>query len=145
MSKLRNLAGRFKTLNINTLLDSAIMQTEDEALDMNVAQLAIGEYSDGDELHEYENEDYAIYKQGMGSKAPFGVADLILEGDFTRGFFAKIKKNSIEISSTDSKTSKLEEKYSHFIFGLQPKNRLEWSREYILPYLQSNIKSHLKI
>jgi len=140
MSKLRNLAGRFKTLNINTMLDSAIMQTEKELTDLNKNQLKQGQDSNGSALPYYSQVSIDVYGKSAG---PWTLHDTF---SFYNGFFANIKRDSISIFSTDNKTQMLLDKTSdNDIFGLHINNRITYSLNFILPYLQSNIKSHLKI
>ena len=123
MSKLRDLNNRFKRLNIDSIYDNALKEVKPEILDMNTGQLAVGKYSDNTMMPSYENDDYANMKMQMGSKAPFGITNLILEGDFYRGFDMKITKNAIETYSKDSKSDDLSKEYGHEIFGLTKDNK----------------------
>ena len=72
-----------------TVFKRAIIESQEEILDLNVAQLRSGKDSFGELLDEYASDDYAQMKQAEGSQAPFGIADLILDGDFTEGFVLK--------------------------------------------------------
>lgn len=96
----------------------AIVENQEEILDLNVAQLKQGKDSLGRFLEEYSSEDYARFKQAMGSQAPFGVADLILEGDFTEGFVLIKDGIGFRFDSTDWKRDKLVQMYGEDLFGL---------------------------
>ena len=69
-------------------------------------------------MEQYAFDAYAEFKQAIGSKAPFGIADLILEGDFVGGFVLKVSGLEIRITSEDEKTGDLAAKYGQDIFGL---------------------------
>ena len=128
-SKINNW---IKTLNKrNDIFRRAIVENQEEILDLNVAQLEKGEDAAGGLLQPpYKTEAYAELKQGApyNSKAPFGIADLKYEGDFYAGFVIIDRGNNVfGITSTDPKTSELEGKYGASdifregagIFGLQ--------------------------
>lgn len=105
--------------NTITIFKRAIVENQEEILDLNVAQLRVGKDSFGEFLYEYASEEYAQMKQAMGSQAPFGKPDLILEGDFTEGFVLKYESGGqFTITSTDDKTADLVAKYGDEIFGL---------------------------
>lgn len=105
------------------IFQRAIVENQEEILDLNVAQLKIGKDSFGNFLEEYASEDYARFKQAIGSKAPFGIADLILEGDFTEGFILTYNGDSFFFDSTDEKRNHLVDKYGEDIFGLSFDNQ----------------------
>jgi len=112
-----------KTLgNADELFRRAIIENQEEILDLNVAQLEVGENALGNLLDTYTTDEYAEFKQALGSKAPFGVADLILEGGFTEGFTLLQQGNEFEFTSTDPKTSMLVKDWGESIFGLQDKH-----------------------
>ena len=100
----------------------AIIENREEILDLNVAQLEIGENALGNLLDTYTTREYSEFKQALGSKAPFGVADLILEGGFTEGFTLIQEGNEFRFTSTDFKTDMLVRDWGEDIFGLQEKS-----------------------
>ena len=103
----------------------------DQIADLNIEQLRKGKTSK-DELitPSYESDLYANYKKAIGSKAPKGTPDLILEGDFIEGFYVEKRGNRILIDSKDVKTPKLEEKYDN-IFGLTDSSREDLNKALI--------------
>jgi len=111
--------------------NEAIVEHREEILDLNVAQLEVGKDSLGQFLDDYASDAYAEYKQSIGSKAPLGTPDLILEGDFTEGFVLKGGNGEWFITSTDEKKDRLRDKYGEDIFGLSD-DSLNEIRTYIL-------------
>jgi len=106
---------------------SAAQNNSESLIDLNVGQLMKGRTSE-DKLitPEYTSDDYARLKKALGSQAPLGTPDLILEGDFTGAFYTEQKPGAILIDSRDSKTEDLAGKYEN-IFGLNNKSRKEFS------------------
>ena len=104
--------------NLDIIFQRAIVENQEEILDLNVAQLKTGRDSMGEFLMEYASPVYAAFKIAWGSKAPFGIPDLVLEGDFTEGFVLLPDGNAFNISSTDEKAGHLEAKYGSDIFGI---------------------------
>lgn len=128
-SKINNW---IKTLNKrNDIFRRAIVENREEILDLNVAQLEKGEDSLGALLDDYASDAYAQFKIAIGSKAPFGTPNLILEGDFTEGFVLKGDGLEFFITSTDEKKDRLRDKYGEDIFGLSEES-LEILRPRIL-------------
>lgn len=105
--------------NIDVIFQRAVLDNEAEILDANTAQLEKGKDALGNLLEEYAWEWYAKMKQAEGSKAPFGIPDLKLEGNFYSGFILKHDGDKFFITSEDSKRDKLVEQYGEGIFGLQ--------------------------
>ena len=122
MDELRKWQRKFR--NIRTTINRAIVENQEEILDLNTAQLEIGQDSTGANLDDYEYDSYAKMKKGppYNSKAPLGIPNLRLEGDFYEGFVLKKDDKDFLITSEDSKTSRLKDKYGDNIFGLQDKN-----------------------
>ena len=124
--------------NTITIFKRVIVENQEEILDFNVAQLRKGKDSFGNFLYDYVSDDYARFKQSIGSQAPFGKPDLILEGDFTEGFVLKYGNGGeFNITSTDDKTADLVAKYGNDIFGLANESLNE-----IRPYL---LESFIKL
>lgn len=111
--------------NVDAIFQRAMLDNEASILDANIAQLEKGEDSLGNLLDEYVWDWYAEMKQAEGSKAPFGIADLKLEGDFYNGFVMKYDGSKFFITSTDGKSDELEAKYGEDIFGLQSFDRID--------------------
>lgn len=119
--------------NTDRIFKGAVLENENFILDANTAQLENGKDSFDKLLWEYASDEYARFKQSIGSKAPFGIADLKLTGDFYSGFTLVVEGNEFRITSTDSKTSDLVSRYGEEIFGLTEKSITE-----VLPYLEES-------
>lgn len=120
----RDLSKRIGSVirNFEKLIDRAVLDNEEEILDLNTAQLSVGKDSLDMFLDEYASEEYAEFKKAMGSEAPLGIPDLKFEGDFYRGFTLEVQDDFYIIYSTDEKNDKLVFKYGTSIFGLTEKS-----------------------
>lgn len=119
----------------------AMVDVKEEIIDLNVDQIEHGVGSDGDTLGEYASDSYANLKKSLGSKAPKGVFDFKLTGDFLGGFYTEpyfgstFDSSGLFIDSRDSKTEKLDKLSNFRTFGIAPTNKREVS-ELILPTIQ---------
>jgi hypothetical protein len=136
---LFDLRDRLHALDVETLLDKAVIENKEEILDLNRSQLDIGRDSLGNLLDRYVSDVYASFKQALGSKAPLGVPDLELEGDFKDGLVLLIEGDGYRITSTDEKTIDLENRYGSNIFGLT-----EESMEQIRPIILESFLKRLR-
>ena len=124
---------------LENMVVESMMEVKEEIIDLNTSQLEVGKLSTGDTIEpEYVFDSYSKLKKSKGSKAPFGVPDLKLEGDFYSGFETSKLSEGLELSSKDSKAPELERKYSKDIYGLTDKNKSE-AAEYIKPILINKI------
>lgn len=104
--------------SVDDIFRRAIVENQESILDLNVAQLEQGIDSFGVFLEEYASDAYAEFKIAHGSKAPLGIPNLILEGDFTEGFILRYEGTEFIFTSTDEKKDRLVEKYGSALFGL---------------------------
>ncbi len=110
----------------------AIVEHQEDILDLNVAQLKVGKDALGNLLDRYESEIYDAFKKNvLGSQSPEMIPDLILEGDFTEGFVLRSSGDDFLTLSTDEKDDRLRAKYGEDIFGLS-EDSLEIIRPAIL-------------
>lgn len=143
MSIFRTIATRLNAFNIVTEIDLILLDLSNTITGMNKEQLSIGEGADGSSLADYRSSEYAAFKKNMGSAAPLGTPDLKLSGDFYDGFIVKVKSTTIEITSTDWKTSQL--RRFGDIFGLQHDAISELAYRYILPKLIIKIRQIFRV
>lgn len=115
---------RIKSLNKESLLKNAINEHTGEAIELNKDQLLHGIGEDGRKLTpQYSNPLYAAKKASQNPLPGFGVPDLILSGDYTDNFEAKIVNNAIlRIESKDFKEAFLPGRYPKGQ-GLTPENK----------------------
>jgi hypothetical protein len=116
---------------------------EDELVQLNKNQLyELGENSKGVKLNKYRSKYYADMKANMRNGKE--LTDLFLSGNFQRHFFIVIEGDMYGISSTDSKTAKLIEKYGDDIFGFTEENKVN-AFLIIKPALVQKIKEILQV
>lgn len=144
MNILEELHIKIQSLDIDEICVEAMVDHKEEIIDLNTSQLEAGLNKHGEAIFpEYESEEYAKLKKAMGSKAPFGIPDLKVEGDFYEGFYAESYLTNTEgmsglfVDSHDSKSDKLESKYTG-IFGIMPANNPELG-EIITPTIQKKV------
>jgi len=117
------------------LVAQAGSKVEAEMADLNVEQMNEGILSTGKKITPKYSANYAKRKG-------FTTPNLNDEGDFHSGVFVETKQDYFVFDSTDYKTSKLEIKYSHEIFGIAPKNEQKQA-DFIDPYLLELIDKKL--
>lgn len=121
--------------SVDEIFRRAIVENQEEILDLNVAQLEQGKDSLGNFLMEYASDNYARFKIAMGSKAPMGIPNLILEGDFTEGFILRYDGDYFVFTSTDEKKDELAAKYGSDLFGLMVESQTEINPELARSFL----------
>jgi len=87
-----------------------------------------------------EPSSYAKFKHEMNREPGLGIADLKLTGAFYNAFY--FDKNELEVSSKDSKTDSLMERYGQYIFKLTPES-IEEYRPYFNSQFFETIKAYL--
>lgn len=122
--------------NYDNKIESIVYQNKEQILDLNRENqlFEMGIDSNGKNLLQYREATISIKIQ---KKLPIDRTTLFDTGEFYKGFFIKFNPSNytLEIWSSDKKTTKLIEKYGKDIFGLIPKN-IEYLDEKI-------IKKHL--
>lgn len=146
MTKLEKLQKIFDKNEWIRIIKESIQETLSEVEDLQIEQFSRGLNSQGRQIGQLRSEEYARYKKNRGGKAPFGVVDLKDEGDFYSKIIAKLENKFISITSTDSKTQDLEDKYNKNgdIFPLSEK----YIQKYIdklIPYIQDNIQRWVQL
>lgn len=135
-----------KTVDIAKIALAIVVDTKDEILDKNKAQLLDGIDKTDKKLKTYRSTAYAKKKHARNPFPGFGIADLYDTGAFQQGFKLKIlTKNSFDIFSSDSKSSDLTKKYGANIFGLSNESKKEYSKETMQPKLVHEVKSIMKL
>lgn len=132
---------RIKSINKGSLLKNAIQVHKDEAVEMNVDQLRRGIGIDGNKLTpEYTSPLYAAEKAAQNPLPGFGVPDLILRGDYTKGFEGKVINDEVlRIESTDFKEGFLPKRYPKGQ-GLTKENKAKFEEEVSKTYVANWFK-----
>ncbi len=142
---LLELQKRISEIKPDELFKEVVEETQAELADLNTEQLMSGISATGEKITpDYANPDYAKYKYSLNSKAGLGVPDLNLEGDFHSGWVVKATTQDITFNSTDSKTPKLKRMYDN-IFGLTPKNLIEFAQKSFKPLYQKKVREVIGI
>lgn len=139
-SKIKKWTSNFK--KVDEYFRRAIVENQEELLDLNIAQLESGKDSLGAFLDQYASDAYAKFKKFHGSQAPLGIPDLKLEGDFHSGFILKADGSEFIFTSTDEKKDRLVDKYGEDIFGLS-EDSLSSIREVILESFLTHFRNGL--
>lgn len=133
---------KVNSLDVGKMLDRAVLESKEDIIDANTAQLAEGKYASGGFLPDYALDEYAEFKIAIGSKAPKGTPDLHVEGDFYEAFEMEIGfGKNYALGSTDEKAAKLEKQYGFDIYGI-PNDDTEVI-PLILESLQNNLRNEL--
>ncbi|WP_159522862.1 hypothetical protein [Sunxiuqinia indica] len=114
-------------LNIDPweLLRPILEKHFDEIEQLNRDQLSRGERADGSAMPDYQNIEYAGFKeQYIDTYNIFPTTDLRYSGDFYKALKAGFGTYGISLESFDSKASELEAKYGSSIYGLTEESRV---------------------
>jgi len=105
-------------------MELVVKANEKPLVQINREQMQSGINAEGQTIGAYRSASYAKFKKAMGSKSPYRVPDLLLTGSFQDKMTLETDDRDYFITSTDSKTGDLMEKYKENgnIFGITPKN-----------------------
>jgi len=123
----------------------SLKNNQETAINFNTDQLFAGELADGSKM-----PDYSITSVTVFNKPP-GPWRLYETGAFYRGIFMQTDKFPVVFSSKDSKTGKIADMLAakggnpDEIFGLNKQNLKDIAKEYVLPDLQSFIRSLIRV
>jgi hypothetical protein len=135
--------------SLDSDVQTAIKLVEDQLIDLNTEeQLFKGIGTDGKIIGRYSRATEEITRgmSGIGfpKKAgePFNFYDT---GAVFKGMAYRFKNGDrLELFTTDSKMSELEEKYGNKLFGLTIENTQEFNYKILLPVLRGFIKRHYR-
>lgn len=143
MGTILDLKEVVEVFNAKQEILDGIANNSDVAVEMNKSQLERGKTSDDDNVSpSYFSSFYASMKNRINSLPPMGVPDLLLTGDFHKGFYldlSKVNQGIFEIDSTDWKTSELTSKYGESIFGLTDENEDVFFNETVMDYFSEQV------
>ena len=142
---IAELNRRFNTADISKFAGEAVQKYEAEIVEANQDQLQDGELSNTQPIRpKYKSDWYARMKQTMNANPDYGTPDLKKEGGFYAGFKVFLQgRFQYRISSTDSKTSLLSDKYKPEIFGLNQRNTRDVGERYVQPDFIARLKTFL--
>lgn len=142
---IAELNRRFNNADLSKFAGEAVQKYEAEIVEANQSQLEDGELSTTQPIRpKYKSDWYAKMKQSMNGLPDYGTPDLKKEGGFYAGFKVFLQgRYQYRISSTDSKTSLLSDKYKPEIFGLNQRNTREVGERYVQPDFLTRLKAYL--
>ncbi len=108
-------------IDLNKLAGEAVEKSGQDILQLNRDQMQRGLSPENDTFKSYAWYSYAKMKADRGSRAPFGIPDLLLTGAFQSGMQLVFTGKEYFIFSTDKKNNDLAAKYRPF--GLNKKNQ----------------------
>jgi len=142
--KLKKFTQRIEAID-NTLMVGFVTSSmeENKAIfeDLVTGQLSEGKDGDGDDLLQYQSDEYAAFKKSIGSKSS-PVADLKLTGAYHRSIMLETTKKSASIVSRDEKDAELTFKYGDAIKQLDEESKKE-GRLQIKPDIQEQINKFI--
>lgn len=142
MATILDMLEKVERFDINEAAMEILSELSGDIEEVQKGQLLHGETPEGTKITpDYASPDYEAYKYAMNGLAGLGTPDLRLTGAFYNGVYFRVNGTEWEISSTDSKTEELEEKYRP-IFGLQEKKK-DSIRELITKKLKEDVEKLL--
>ena len=137
-SPFDNLFGLLKqettSYNVKDLFRKEIKEYEPQIIDYVIDRWKRGEGVDGGKIGEYQNEDYAMFKNQQNPLAGFGNVDLIDTGDLKNGLFIQELWSVFIIKSSDEKYQMIANKYGIEQFGITEQQMKE-----ILAEIKGNV------
>jgi len=134
-----------QNFDVDENIEEVVNEHEDEITIYNKQQLFNkGQGADGSQLKEYASATYAKYKNKKNPNPGLGIPDIKLTGETYDRMFAKMDKNTLEISSTTDYTPKLEESRPN-IFGLDEQSEDLAGEQVIEPELQKKLRDKIGV
>jgi hypothetical protein len=143
MKRFNELYKRLEKLNINKMLQEAIVDVAPKIKEYNQQQLTDGLLTNSQNIGEY-NTNYAAWRRSNGLQIAH--VDLKVTGALYRAIRVEVSTTTTTVSSKVSYTSKLQGKYETsggYIFGLTDKNLNEISKLYIVPKMFIEVRKEL--
>jgi hypothetical protein len=113
-------AKKAKAINLRDVATQAARNKSDYLVEINRLQLRTGEDAEGQPLDFYRSLGYALYKASLPTfKSEVGIPDLFLTGAFQNAMKVNVSSGQFDITSSDKKTRKLQDRYGE-IFGINP-------------------------
>jgi len=152
---MEKLAERIRSINIDNIIDEVLMKQGDFILDLIGSQLLKGNKADGTSIGEYSDhplsEEYVELKRRMGlfQGGSYPSYDLFFSGEFYQSVVLYLKKDFIDVQSTDPKISLIEGNLGYKIndsnlLVLSPEHLNELQQK-IKPLIQQKINAKLGV
>ena len=135
------LIANTEALDFNVVIKESVDETVQELTSYQQQQLYSGLRSDGQTIYPSYTRLTEEIKSGKGQ-----VTDRVTlkdTGAFYAGIQVRAGANGVNITSTDSKTGMLEEKYGEEIFGLNADSAAKYSENELEPLAVKKIKEQI--
>lgn len=142
MATIDQLISNVERLSFLPIIGESIEETREQYKDMQREQMLTGEGKKG-KIGKYRSNSYAARKELINPKAGFGNVDLKLTGSFYNEIFVDVRTNTVVVDSADEKAGSLIEKYGEDIFGLNPENQSDYSKNKMGPVATGKIKEQI--
>lgn len=139
MATAANVIDNFKRMDIKSVGVGALRATSEQMLDANRRQMMEGK-GRVKNIGRYRAADYARFKNSLSGTAGLGNVDLRLTGSFQDRMKMDVSGENIVIDSSDGKASDLVAKYGEQVFGLNNKNRSEFTDQTLAPAFRSMVE-----
>lgn len=153
---LHEMQRRLKGFALQAVVAECIEETKGEIVLLNKDQLLHGLDKEGNYLSPKYSEDsyfkstesarrYAEWKQKIDQvkDKPFDVPNLFITGKYHRGIGIDVSATTYTLFSRDSNASKIENKFSQKIYGLNPASKALYLPNYVMPLLKEKIQKRL--
>jgi len=137
-TRLRKLADNYAKIDLQKIILEEIKRDEAFLIRLNLSQLQASKRADGKALGKYKSKSYAA-KKGRDT------IDLLLSGEFYKGWFVEVDKTKILFGSKDSKSDFLTKRYGESIFGLTKENISFYSKDILWPRVEDRIRKILHL
>lgn len=131
MTTVAEMRRRWQDIDLVEETTNAMEKENQSIVDFNRAQLFAGEYTNEKLISPRYQNATVQYKISKGQ--PYDRVTLEDNGSFYRAMYLRITGDSFEITSSDPKTSSLEDKYTGRgeIFGLNDENKARAWAEFL--------------
>ena len=143
MGALTTLYQNLQTLDLKTRVMDIVRETEKDIAEINAFQMYQGKTSEDKEIEPFYKPLTIAIKREKGQ--PVNRVTLRDTGAFQDAMKVNVEGMKFTITSSDSKTKKLVDKYGGEIFGLSPEGKKEYANDYFMPRLQEHIEGHLGV
>lgn len=146
MGYINQLLTKLSALNIDSVAESIMVQTEQSLEEIQREQMLHGINSAGNPIGLYKQDEYARYKQQLNPLPGYGIVDLKRTGKFYAGISVYISGDDIVIESTDEKSQTLEEKYNDdegSIFGISDEFKKRYVSDSLYPEFKTEIENRI--
>jgi hypothetical protein len=145
---INDLIATIQNIDVDDLIEESFEATSLEHEATIREQMAVGQDEFGDPIGQYRSDDYADYKQRLGSRAPYGVVDLKKTGSYARQVVVSINNGKLVVESEDGDQKKQEDiakRYGNFHLYLNEEYRKTFINDYLRPAFIQSIKTRIKL